>query len=122
MIDAASKNSYEKYLSRLIALDIVEQTGRGQYRVYLEPWWTPASGLEEPQNDVHDSEIDVASVGVPEWRDVLYGAARGLDLDEDPQSWVPPCDFEDVLEAIPELRQYEHLLRVWFDELADSQP
>lgn len=119
LIEATSENSVDKYLQRLRALDIIERVGRGQYRAYLEPWWVPANAREEPYNEDYESAIEAASLGTVRWQDVLYGAVDELETETDPGLWFEP-DFEQLLAEVGGLRQYEHLLRVFFDDL-DSE-
>jgi len=125
LVEASSQNSVDRYLQRLRALDIVENVGRGEYRAYLEPWWAPASDAADPYNDDHESTIEDVSLGTVQWRDILYGAADRLDPDlpkdvdavsvHDPVFWTDP-DFETIIESIPGLEQYEHLLRVYLED------
>ncbi|MCD2201375.1 replication protein [Halobacterium sp. KA-4] len=129
LVDVSSENSVDRYLQRLRALDIVERVGRGEYRAYLEPWWTPASDTDEPYNEDHESTIEEVSLGTVRWRDVLYGAADRLDPDlpedvdavnvHDPVFWTD-TDFERVIEAVPGIAQYEHFLRVYFEDVEED--
>jgi len=117
LVDVSSENSVDRYLQRLRALDIVENVGRGEYRAYLEPWWVPASSQEQPYNEDHDSEIAAAGLGRGRWDEILIGASRELGLDADVETFMQAIQFDEVLKDLPELCQYQHLMRVYFEDL-----
>jgi hypothetical protein len=126
LVAVSSRNSVDRYLQRLRALDIVERVGRGEYRAYLEPWWVPENGQSEPYAEAYDGEIAGTGWGTGRWAEVLLGAAHELGEDtateESIETFSPPVAFDEVLDAHPSLRQYEHLLRVYFDGIDEDEP
>ncbi|MDL0145891.1 DUF5817 domain-containing protein [Halobacterium salinarum] len=126
LVAVSSRNSVDRYLQRLRALDIVERVGPGEYRAYLEPWWVPENGQSEPYREEYDGEIAATGLGTGRWDEVLLGAARELGEDTASEASITafsaPVVFEEVVEAHPILQQYEHLLRVYVDGVTEDEP
>ncbi|WP_135807425.1 DUF5817 domain-containing protein [Halorussus marinus] len=118
LIDVTSENSYSRLHHYLDAADLVEKVDDGQWTISLEPWWASTNDHVEPRQDGHETEI-LTTGGQPVWSDVAYGIALEY-LDQVPSEewvdvWNSPVDLGEVVDVIPELRRFEHLLRTYYD-------
>lgn len=116
LIEETSENTYQRHHRRLEAVDLVERVDESQWVASLEPWWAPTNDQTEPWHEAHETEILTAG-WKPRWSDVLFGAALDLvDQEEWPTDvWMSPVDFDEVFDELPELRPFEHLLRIYYD-------
>jgi len=105
--EATSSRSFDRHRQALLAIDLVEEAGPGEFVAFVEPWW--ATDLEEPREDGHESVFeDVANGSLFGWREAI--ATMFYDVGEiyastpldGAELLAPPIDLEDVREVFGE--------------------
>lgn len=105
--EATSERSYERHRQALLAVDLVEEAGPGEFVAFVEPWWT--MDLEEPREDGHKSVFEgVANGSLFGWREAI--ATMFYDVEEicastprdGAELLAPPIDLAELREVFGE--------------------
>lgn len=91
-----STSSYDRHISELAALAIVEPhtvEGRRKWTAHLEPWWAPGSSATTP----HGDEPTPLAGSTPWLRGVLEIVAETTDPNLSEELWQWPPDIPAVL-------------------------
>lgn len=108
LVAVTPETSYERHRRKLLATDLVEEAGPGEFVAYVEPWW--ATDADEPREDTHESVFSTSAYGAAasSWREAIahlfyHGPGVYESTNRDgTQLFERPIDVAEVRAELPE--------------------